>query len=88
MNIKEPWVSSTGIAPKSYDYDFQNYIGYALRMPSTPTAIEVVSIINDGTVNVYNMQGQIVKLGVSTSTATQGLRPGIYLIGGKKVVVK
>ena len=88
MNIKEPWVSSTGIAPKSYDYDFQNYIGYALRMPSTPTAIEVVSIINDETVNVYNMQGQIVKLGVSTSTATQGLRPGIYLIGGKKVVVK
>lgn len=89
MNIKEPWEApALGIAPKSYDYDFQNYIGYALRMPDTPTAIETISTNNDNIVNVYNMQGQLLKHNVETTAATQGLRPGIYLIGAKKVVVK
>ncbi|MBR5030759.1 MAG: M6 family metalloprotease domain-containing protein [Muribaculaceae bacterium] len=83
MNIKEPWNS------KSYDYDFQNYIGYAMRLPANPTAITAPVIDQEsGVVNVYNMQGQMIKRGVRLATATQGLRPGIYLIGDKKVVVK
>jgi M6 family metalloprotease-like protein len=90
MNIKEPWASGhNGISLRDYDYDFQNYIGYALRLPDAPTAIESIGV--DGTqarVNVYNMQGQLLKQGVDAAIATQGLRPGIYLIGNKKVVIR
>ena len=89
MNIKEPWHNASGIGLKDYDFDFQNYIGYALRLPSIPTAIDKLGTdMNKELVNVYNMQGQLIKLGVETTSATQGLRPGIYLVGKKKVIIK
>lgn len=88
INLKEAWKATAGIAPKDYDYDFQNYIGYVLRMPDNPTAITAIEIARNETVNVYNMQGQLLKKGVNANAATQDLRPGIYLVNGKKVIVK
>ena len=35
--------------------------------------------------NIYNLNGQLVRTG---STSTEGLAKGIYVVGGKKVVVK
>lgn len=90
INIKEAWhTNAKGIAPKDYDYDFQNYIGYALRMPDASTAIGLVDVepAND-IVNVYNMQGVLLKRGVNVSEATNGLGRGVYIVGNKKVVVK
>ena len=84
MNIKEPWNNS-----KSYDFDFQNYIGYALRMPDAPTAIDTLNTDgNNGIVNVFNVQSQLIKMNVKASEATLGLSRGIYIVGGKKVIVK
>jgi hypothetical protein len=90
INIKEAWHAGTnGIAPKDYDYDFQNYIGYALRMPDAPTAISTLDVDNaSDVVNVYNMQGMLLKRGVNINEATIGLSRGIYIVGNKKVVVK
>ncbi len=90
INIKEAWHTNvSGIAPKDYNYDFQNYIGYALRMPDAPTAIGLVDAepAND-VVNVYNMQGVLLKRGVNASEATSGLGRGVYIVGNKKVIVK
>jgi hypothetical protein len=39
-------------------------------------------------VNVVALDGRIIKQGVKASDATQGLAPGVYLIGNKKVLVK
>ena len=39
-------------------------------------------------VDVYNTQGQLLRTGADPATATQGLPPGIYIVGGKKVLVK
>lgn len=39
-------------------------------------------------VNVYNLQGICVKANVARAEATDGLTPGIYIIGGKKVLVR
>jgi hypothetical protein len=89
MNIKEAWHTPAGIMPKDYEYDFQNYIGYALRLPDTPTAIGTVGL--DGyneTVNVYNAQGQLIRSNVKASEATRNLPRGIYIVGNNKVVVK
>ena len=89
MNIKEAWHTPAGIMPKDYDYDFQNYIGYALRLPDAPTAIETIDMEAYNTiVNVYNVQGQLIRENVKAGEATLNLPRGIYIVGDKKVVVK
>ena len=61
INLKEAWKATAGIAPRDYDYDFQNYLGYALMMPSTPTAIDAINSNTNRQVEaVYNAQGQRV----------------------------
>ena len=55
----------------------------------SPVATEINTIGVDGSkVNVYNMQGVMMRQGVDASRATQGLPAGVYMIGGKKVLVK
>ncbi len=89
MNIKEAWHTPAGIMPKDYDYDFQNYIGYALRLPDAPTAIGTIDMDAYNTiVNVYNVQGQLIRENVKAGEATFNLPRGIYIVGNKKVVVK
>ena len=89
MNIKEAWHTTVGIMPKDYDYYFQNYIGYALRMPDAPTAIGTIDMDAYNTiVNVYNVQGQLIRENVKAGEATLNLPRGIYIVGEKKVVVK
>ena len=89
MNIKEAWHTPAGIMPKDYDYDFQNYIGYALRLPDAPTAIGTIDMEAYNTiVNVYNVQGQLIRENVKAGEATLNLPRGIYIVGDKKVVVK
>ena len=43
---------------------------------------------SSGPVNVYNIQGQLLRSNVERDQATQGLPAGIYIVGGKKVVVR
>ena len=42
----------------------------------------------DGPVDVYTIQGTIVKRQVERSQALEGLSRGLYIVGGKKVLVK
>ena len=87
INIKEPWRS--GVNMFDYEYDFQNYIGRAMRMPDAPTAIGNIGMDSYNTiVNVYNAQGQLIRRNVKAGEATQNLPTGIYIVGNKKVVVK
>lgn len=41
-----------------------------------------------GPVDVYNMNGQLLRKGVSRDQATNGLPQGVYIVGGKKVIVR
>jgi len=43
---------------------------------------------NNGIVNVYNMQGMLIKENVSVRDVEKLLPPGLYIMGGKKVYVK
>ncbi|MDO4714950.1 MAG: hypothetical protein Q4A44_01535 [Bacteroidales bacterium] len=52
------------------------------------TNIASAVVIKKGTVDVYTIDGKLVKRGVATSAATTGLSAGIYVVGGVKVVVK
>ena len=39
-------------------------------------------------VSVYTLSGQLVRRAINRQQATQGLRPGIYIIDGRKYIVK
>ncbi|MBD5182808.1 MAG: leucine-rich repeat domain-containing protein [Bacteroidales bacterium] len=55
-------------------------VGYA--------GIDTVEAEGPKTVDVYTVYGMRVKAGVSEEEAYEGLTPGIYIVGGKKVYVK
>ena len=51
------------------------------------TAIEdILGEDTDITVNVYTIDGVCVKSGVKSSEALDGLRKGIYIVNGRKVI--
>ena len=56
----------------------------------TTTGVKDINIDNQasGPVDVYNMNGQLLRRNVDPSEATQGLPQGIYIVGGKKVIVR
>ena len=62
-------------------------------LPNVSTSATVVTAIsqlgsdNQG-VNVYDMRGVLLRRGVNPAEATKGLPTGVYVIGGKKVLVK
>ncbi|MBQ5408382.1 MAG: hypothetical protein IIU17_00535, partial [Muribaculaceae bacterium] len=88
INIKEAWKVGAGLMPKDYDYDFQNYLGYALRLPDTPTAITTIGADGNEIVNVYNVQGMLLKQNIKAADALKELPRGIYIIGNRKVIVR
>ena len=51
------------------------------------TAIAQIGTDREG-VNVYDMKGVLLRQGVAPAQATQGLPTGVYVINGKKVLVK
>lgn len=51
------------------------------------TAIAQIGTDGEG-VNVYDMRGVLLRQGVNASEATKGLPTGVYVINGKKVLVK
>ncbi len=54
-----------------------------------PTDVSDVSIDNadGGTVDVYNMQGTMLRHGIAKSEATLNLAPGLYIIGHEKIYI-
>lgn len=68
--------SKTGAELASIEYD------------DDATAIEAVkALTSHDKVNVYSLTGQLVKTHVLASNATTSLPQGIYIVGGKKVIV-
>jgi ELWxxDGT repeat protein len=56
---------------------------------NTTTGISQVNTnVDSNTVNVYNINGTLVRQNVHKGTATQGLAKGIYIINGEKRVVR
>lgn len=66
-----------------------HYLDQVTVAATGTTGISDISTDNDpdAPVDVYNLQGQLLRRGVARSNATQGLPTGIYLVGDKKVRV-
>ena len=53
-----------------------------------PTGIKTFTVqASDGKVDVYSIYGVLVRSKVNAATALEGLPNGVYIVGGKKVVV-
>lgn len=59
-----------------------------LTLPGEITAISAIGIADNAPVDVYTLSGVRVRAGVNASVATQNLPAGVYVVGGKKVLVK
>ncbi|MBR5639558.1 MAG: chitobiase/beta-hexosaminidase C-terminal domain-containing protein [Muribaculaceae bacterium] len=69
ITLKEPWQTQpSGINLLDYDYDFQNYLAYAVDEPTSNIPTGVVDI-NNGVIAVryYNLQG------IEIASPTQGV---------------
>ena len=49
------------------------------------TGIEAIDMTFDAPADIYDMNGRLLRRGAKT---TQGLKPNVYIVNGKKVMVK
>lgn len=74
--------SANGQASKGIEYEINGVVD---QVNGDATAIEGIEAEQQHSANIYNLNGQLVRQG---ATSTEGLPSGLYIVGGKKVVVK
>ena len=67
-----------------------SHIGFHSSVAEGLTAVGIDRLEQegDGAVDVYSIDGKLLKKGVKNTAATTGLDKGIYLVGNKKVAVE
>jgi hyaluronoglucosaminidase len=87
-NVNAKGVLSIGGVEETDSYMFE------VIPVNTTTGIVPLTIIDaagngaDATGNVYNIKGQMVRKNVKVKDATRNLEKGVYIVNGRKVVVK
>lgn len=77
------WLQSVdGLPSKGFEYEIEGVVD---QVNGDATAIEGIEAAQQHNANIYNLNGQLVRQG---ATSTEGLPSGLYIVGGKKVVVK
>lgn len=71
-----------GQSAKGIEYEIEGVVD---QVNGDATAIEGIEAAQQHNANIYNLNGQLVRQG---ATSTEGLPSGLYIVGGKKVVVK
>ncbi|MDE5706046.1 hypothetical protein [Muribaculum sp.] len=70
--------------------EFPNLVLYTdyLDISATSAIGGIIADNPDESVNVYNLQGMLLRENVRRADAVSGLAPGIYMVGGRKVMVR
>lgn len=77
------WLETIGDRPsKGFECEIEGVVD---QVNGDVTAIEGIEAEQQHDANIYNLNGQLVRQG---ATSTEGLPSGLYIVGGKKVVVK
>ena len=63
-------------------------IEYDVNGPDPTSGIGNIVSNKQSSIDVYTLQGVLVRKGVKRDEATQGLPQGVYIMGGEKVIVK
>jgi ELWxxDGT repeat protein len=76
------------------DWDGKTDVGFLEPEYRTPSEIETyIKSVSDqnetnGNVNVFNIDGKIIRQNVALDKATENLQKGVYIVGNKKYVVR
>jgi hypothetical protein len=70
----------------AYQAQWSDYADYITAIDST-TGIGAITVEDNAVVECYNLQGMRIK-SVRNAADLQSLTPGIYIVNGKKVIVK
>lgn len=73
---------ANGQSAKGFEYEIEGVVD---QVNGDATAIDGIEAEQQHNANIYNLNGQLVRQG---ATSTEGLPSGLYIVGGKKVVVK
>ena len=73
---------ANGQSAKGFEYEIEGVVD---QVNGDVTAIDGIEAEQQHNANIYNLNGQLVRQG---ATSTEGLPSGLYIVGGKKVVVK
>lgn len=73
---------ANGQNAKGFEYEIEGVVD---QVNGDATAIDGIEAEQQHNTNIYNLNGQLVRQG---ATSTEGLPSGLYIVGGKKVVVK
>ena len=73
---------ANGQTSKGFECEIEGVVD---QVNGDATAIEGIEAEQQHNANIYNLNGQLVRQG---ATSTEGLPSGLYIVGGKKVVVK
>ncbi|MDY4778505.1 MAG: hypothetical protein SO214_03465 [Prevotella pectinovora] len=77
------WLQSVqGQASNVFEYEIE---GVVEQVNGNTTAIDGIEAAQQHSANIYNLNGQLVRQG---ATSTEGLPSSLYIVGGKKLVVK
>lgn len=76
------WLQSVQGQAKVFEYEIE---GVVEQVNGNATAIDGIEAAQQHSANIYNLNGQLVRQG---ATSTEGLPSGLYIVGGKKLVVK
>mgnify|MGYP007112374939 FL=1 len=77
------WLQSVqGQVSNVFEYEIE---GVVEQVNGNTTAIDGIEAAQQHSANIYNLNGQLVRQG---ATSTEGLPSGLYIVGGKKLVVK
>ena len=82
INGLSGYINPTLVEPQEGETDLQIVINGKID------AIKTVETVKNTIVNVYTIDGKLVKRNVKTSEATKGLKKGLYIVGKKKIAVK
>lgn len=90
VNTTSALDANDGIIVSDIFFTQSNEVESVLPNVTTNAVVTAISDIRtDGEgVDVYDMRGVLVRQGVKAAEATQGLPTGVYVINGKKVLVK
>lgn len=76
------WLQSVQGQASVFEYEIE---GVVEQVNGNTTAIDGIEAAQQHSANIYNLNGQLVRQG---ATSTEGLPSGLYIVGGKKLVVK
>lgn len=71
----------------------QNAKNVSLSISGNGSTTEILHLMSDGTIvegsaGIYSVSGQLVRRPSNISNPTEGLKKGIYIVNGKKLIIK